>query len=135
MDVFRSIRSDLNLQYRVELAASGMIDEPSDRRSMSERLQMLQAHVSRSRRAAEAIAAEARQIGPSTQLLVLGDTVVYCTRRKGRTEIEILTSPHVEGKEALDRIKLTLSYTAYVEAVDLSQDLLVISKISTSVLG
>ena len=119
----------------MELAVNGMVDVPTGSLSPHERLQLLQEYVQRTQGAAEAIAHEARSVGSSTQVLVSGDAVLYSTSWKGRTEIDVLSPPPAGSSDGVAHLHLTLPYAAHVEAIDLSQDLIVISKMTSGVLG
>ena len=131
----RCINQDVGLRYRLELAVNGMLDGPSDGLCVNERLQLLHKHVLRSQRAAEAVSEEGRVLGPNTQVLISGGVVLYCTCKQARTEILVLSAPSSDIPDPISRLNISLPYPAHVEAVDPSQDLLVISKLAAGVFG
>lgn len=126
-DMARYIRNDVISQYHIELAINGMVDGPPGGPSMEERLRQLRDYVSRLRRGAEAIIKLRRSAGSNTKSFVRADCSVHWTYRQGNSEIEILSALALGASQVASRAVITVPHLVHVEAVDLSQGLLVVS--------
>lgn len=105
-----------------------MIGDPSDTSPLYERLQMLHEYVWWSRRATVALCNNQPLFKSNAQVLLSGNTIVYCRIGKdGYSKVEIHSPSFVGSPTPTFRIHFTLPYATHVEVVDLSQDLLVVS--------
>ncbi|PIL23738.1 hypothetical protein GSI_13488 [Ganoderma sinense ZZ0214-1] len=132
----RLLQVDLRCQYRIELAANGMIDGPSSDVTLPDRLEQLHEH--RARLASTPFSVDEGAWATAegrVQVLASDGTVVYAMRRtQGGYNLDIRTPPgpsaQVEAGVVSGSYCLTVEMgpDSHIETVDTSQNLLVVSE-------
>ena len=130
------LKDDLASRYRIELAAAGMIDGPPGGSMLAERYKEVRAHRLRSQ--SSAFHSE-RHTWPAidnfVQVLVCGGTVLYAVYKDGGHSIEIRSPPSAvpsASGSAVRHLSIQMAQSR-IEALDTSQDLLVISEVVSTV--
>ncbi|KAI0747834.1 hypothetical protein C8Q80DRAFT_696973 [Daedaleopsis nitida] len=127
----RFLKSDLWSQYRLELAATGMVDGASGSTTMEDRCQALRNHRMRSQ--SSKFDSEGHVWAATdcpTQALVCDGTVLFAVHKNGGFEVEIRPPPSASGCSEVRQLAIRpLGEHARIEAVDVAQALLVVSEV------
>lgn len=128
----RLIQTDLRCQYRIELAANGMVDGPPSAIALPDRIEQLRAHRARLHVTPFSIAEGAwATMEGRVQVLASDGTVVYAMRRtEGGYNLDIRTPPSAQTEDGTGSYCLTVGMgpDSHIETVDTSQNLLVVSE-------
>ncbi|KAI0710380.1 hypothetical protein C8T65DRAFT_648160 [Cerioporus squamosus] len=125
----RVVANDARLQYRLALAASGMVDGPPSDMALGERVERLEAHRARTSPLRNPDFSCNEHVWPRSerrvQVLVCDRTVFYAVATgAGGYDVEI-RSPGAAPRH----LTLELREDAHFKAADLSQDLLVVGEV------